>query len=104
MRTRSPEIITRPAHSALAYFDDQVLDLGALSLGSDGLIDLTFDLFLTGHIAGDGFAVDLAVADVPEPRSAVLLATGLALVCGLARRRAPFGSLLFAAPKPIRAS
>jgi hypothetical protein len=74
--------------SALAYFDDQALDLGALTPGSDGLIDLTFDLSLTGHVAGDGFAIDLAVADVPEPRSAVLMAAGLALVYGLARRRA----------------
>jgi hypothetical protein len=74
--------------SALAYFDDRVLDLGALSPGSDGLIDLTFDLSLTGHVAGDGFAIDLAVAGVPEPRSVVLLAVGLALVFGLARRRA----------------
>jgi hypothetical protein len=69
-----------------------VLDLGALSPGSDGLIDLTFDLFLTWHIAGDGFAVDLAVADVPEPRFAVLLATGLALVFGLARLLEVFSS------------
>jgi hypothetical protein len=92
------------AESALAYFNDQVLDLGALRPGSNGLIDLTFDLSLTGHIAGDGFAIDLAVADVPEPRSAVLLATGLALVFGLARRRALLGSLHIAAPKPIRAS
>jgi hypothetical protein len=87
--------------SALAYFDDQVLDLGTLSPGSDGLIDLTFDLSLTGHVAGDGFAIDLAVADAPEPRSAMLPATGLALVFGLARRRAPPGSLLVAASKPI---
>ena len=78
------------AESALAYFDDQVLGLGALDPGSDGLIDLTFDLSLTAHVAGDGFAIDLAIADVPEPRSAVLLATGLALVFGLARwRRRP---------------
>jgi hypothetical protein len=74
--------------SALAYFDDQVLNLGVLDPGSDGLIDLTFDLSLTGHIAGDGFAIDLGVANVPEPRSVVLLATGLALVFGLARLRA----------------
>ena len=56
------------------------------------LLALTFDLSLTGHAAGDGFAIDLAVADVPEPRSAVLLATGLALVFGLARRRAPLAA------------
>jgi hypothetical protein len=74
--------------SALAYFNDQVLELGALRPGSNGLIDLTFDLSLRGHVAGDGFAIDLAVANVPEPRSVVLLAAGLALVFGLARRRA----------------
>jgi hypothetical protein len=43
-----------------------VLDLGSLSPGSDGLIDLTFDLSPAGHVAGDGFAIDLAVADVPS--------------------------------------
>jgi len=53
------------------------------------LADWRVLLSLTGHVAGDGFAIDLAVADVPEPRSAVLLAAGLAPVFGLAGRRAP---------------
>ena len=99
---RAVQSVFTTTESALVYFDDQVLDLGSLSPGSDGLIDLTFDLSLAGRVAGDGFANDLAVADVPEPRSSVLLATGLALVFGLARRRAALGSLRLAAPKPIR--
>jgi hypothetical protein len=53
--------------TALSCFDDQVLNLGQVLPNSSGLLDLDFDLAVTAHVPGEGFAVDLAFATVPEP-------------------------------------
>jgi hypothetical protein len=58
---------------ALAFFDDNTLSLGEIAPGSNGLVNLQFGLALTAHNAGDGFAVDFAIAAVPEPAQALLL-------------------------------
>jgi hypothetical protein len=79
--------------SALTYFDDDVLDLGAVTaLGVDplGLLDVEFDLDVTAHNPGDGFAIDLAFAEVPEPSSLGLFGTAIAVaitLLGTARKR-----------------
>jgi PEP-CTERM motif len=73
--------------AALGRFDDQVIDLGPLPLEASGLQNLTLDLAVTAHNPGDGFAIDLAVADVPEPSSLLLLlATAATLGFGAIRR------------------
>ena len=42
------------ATAALAFFDDQVLDLGPIGAGPDGLLDLRMQLDLTGANRADG--------------------------------------------------
>jgi hypothetical protein len=72
--------------SASAFFDDRVLDLGFVSASSSPSLDLEFDLMLTAHNPGDGFAIDLAVAAVPEPPGWPLLAAALAIAYSLRRK------------------
>ena len=73
--------------SALAFFDDRVLDLGSITPDESGVLDLQFDLAVTAHNAGDGFAIDLVVAAVPEPSTLLMLLTGaVAVGVGLLRR------------------
>ncbi len=76
--------------SALAFFDDRVLDLGSITPDESGVLDLQFDLAVTAHNAGDGFAIDLAVAAVPEPSTLLMVLTCVMMVIGvgLLRRRA----------------
>jgi hypothetical protein len=67
--------------SAISFFNDQVLNIGSIAPDSSGLLDLDFNFQLTAHAPGDGFAIDLAiaqVASVPEPPSWMLLATAIA--------------------------
>lgn len=66
--------------SALAYFDDRVLDFGAIVPTSAGLLDVAFNFALTAHRRGDGFAIDVAFAAVPEPPILAMLFVGLVLL------------------------
>jgi len=65
--------------SAASFFDDHVIDVGSITPDSSGLLDLSFDFELTAHTPGEGFAIDLAIAAVPEPPSWLMLASALAL-------------------------
>lgn len=84
--------------SAISFFTDHVIDIGFIEPDSLGLLNIAFDLEVTAHVPGDGFAIDLALAAVPEPPNWVLLATAITimLTCvAVARhteRRAPVGS------------
>jgi hypothetical protein len=73
--------------SALSFFTDQVLDIGRISPDSFGLLDLSFDFALTAHTPGEGFAIDLAIAAVPEPAGWLVLITALGLAFGCSLRR-----------------
>ncbi len=77
--------------AALAFFNDNVIDLGALDvLVSDGILDIVFDMDLTSNDPGDGFRYDLAFGNaIPEPSTALLLALGLVALAH--RRRASRG-------------
>jgi hypothetical protein len=74
--------------SALAYFDDHVLDLGAIADGVSGDLDLDFLLSLTSDDPGAAFRADLIFANVPEPELAWLLGGGLAALALRERKRA----------------
>jgi hypothetical protein len=64
--------------SALSFFDDHVIDIGSIEPDALGLLDLGFNFGLTAHVPGDGFAIDLAIAQVqvPAPPSWLLLLVG----------------------------
>jgi hypothetical protein len=70
--------------AAMAFFDDQFLDLGVVSVGSDGLLDLSIRLDLTGSRPGDGFYVNsiAGIQVVPLPGTFWLLATGIGIAVG----------------------
>jgi len=72
--------------SALAYFDDQVLDLGGIADGVSGSLDLTFLWTLTSDDPGAGFRANLIFANAPEPWLGVLL--GVAALALAVRKRA----------------
>jgi hypothetical protein len=73
--------------AAFAFFDDHLIDLGALSEGVSGALDLAFRLELGPSGSESGFGFDFLVANgtlVPEPDTGSLLASGLvamALLC-----------------------
>jgi hypothetical protein len=73
----------------LAYFSDNVLNLGAENAGlSGGSLNLEFKFDFSSSAAGAGFTTDLVFGNAiptPEPSSSVLLALG---VCGLLSRAA----------------
>jgi hypothetical protein len=75
---------------ALAYFDDKVLSLGNVFADASGFLNIEFDLAVTGHNLGDGFAIDLALASVPEPNEVALVGLGLGLVVFQFGRRQRF--------------
>jgi hypothetical protein len=86
--------------SALAWFDDHPLDLGATGAGVQGPLDLTFRLTMTGG-AGEGFTADLLFANategagpaapVPEPGGALAVLGTLAGGAMLRRARRRHG-------------
>jgi hypothetical protein len=78
--------------SALAYFDDQVLDLGDIASGVSGDLDLEFLLSLTSDDPGAAFRTDLIFGSVPEPAAALLLGAALAAFALRARHRAALGA------------
>jgi hypothetical protein len=67
---------------ALNFFDDQFINIGSIKPDPFGFLDLTFDLAVTAHSPGDGFAIDLAVANanVPEPSTLAVFGTGMVLL------------------------
>lgn len=72
--------------AALAYFGDDILNLGYLSelaLDPGGLLDIEFDLTVRASTPGDGFAVNLAFAEVPEPGSLALLGPAIVAIIAL---------------------
>jgi hypothetical protein len=72
--------------AVLAYFGDDVLNLGYLSelaLDPGGLLDIAFDLTVMASTPGDGFAVNLAFADDPEPGSLALLGPALVAIIAM---------------------
>jgi hypothetical protein len=77
---------------ALLFFGNRTLDLGLLPLGDEPL-SLSLDSYLLTPNGGFGYSFaasygpGLPVAAVPEASSWLMLATGLALVAGMARRR-----------------
>jgi hypothetical protein len=76
LRPRDPK---RDAASALAYFDDRVLDVGDFAQW------LTFDLELTSNDPGARFTTQLVLGGVPEPEPLSLVAIGLALLSARSR-------------------
>ena len=75
--------------SALAYFDDQVLDLGGIADGVSGDLDLSFLLSLTSDDPGAAFRTNLIFGNVPEPATALLLGAALAALALRERQRSP---------------
>jgi hypothetical protein len=68
--------------SAVAYFDDNVIDLGHIFVGPDGNLDLSFQLDLIGTAAGSGFYFDFvaSTAAVPLPASVWLILTAFGVL------------------------
>ncbi|MDQ2867339.1 MAG: PEP-CTERM sorting domain-containing protein, partial [Verrucomicrobiota bacterium] len=76
-------------NSAISFFSDHVIDLGALQ--PVGNLAVNFDLQLTSTGGGDGFNGDLVfgngLAVVPEPGTCSLLVLGACVLMFLGRRR-----------------
>jgi hypothetical protein len=74
--------------SALAFFDDEVLELGAWGDGIVGDVDLRFALALRSGDPGASFSFGSAIgiSAIPEPSTLVLLAIGLVWLAVQARR------------------
>ncbi len=77
--------------AATAYFNDHVLDLGAITNGVTGNLDLTFYLNLTSNDAGASFQANVLFGNtgavVPEPSSFWLVGGLFVLLGACARRR-----------------
>ncbi len=76
--------------SALTYFDDGVIDLGAWSSGLVGDLDLTFQLDVVASAVNDGFHLNLVAGVtgvVPVPPAVWLFGSGLLGLVGIARRK-----------------
>jgi hypothetical protein len=75
--------------TAISYFDDRVIDLGPITAGVSGSLDVSFQLDVTSSVAG-GFSTLFIVgnatpgAGLPEPAGTPLL---LAASVPLLRRR-----------------
>jgi hypothetical protein len=75
--------------TALAFFEDNVLELGDPTLNLVGDLDLTITLFSQSAAPGDSFFATLAVAVVPEPQLALLLLAAASFFA--VKRRAAHG-------------
>jgi hypothetical protein len=75
--------------NALAFFDDSVLNLGAWSVGIDGILDLRFQLDAIVSGPNDRFSVDYlaGTAAVPVPPAVWLFGSALAMLGWLRRRK-----------------
>jgi hypothetical protein len=73
--------------TALSFFDDEVVDLGPANAGVSGPLDLQMSFTYTSDTVGDSFAMSFVGTSIPEPASALLAASGLALVVGFRRSR-----------------
>jgi hypothetical protein len=62
---------------AAAFFDDRVLNLGDWTMGLSGTLDVELVLSFTSADPTGRFAVNMLLANVPEPSSALLLVAGL---------------------------
>jgi hypothetical protein len=75
--------------AALAYFDDHVLNVGDLTTGVTGTLDLILRLSVTSDDPGAAFRTNLIVGatPIPEPATALLLVAGLGTLALRSRRR-----------------
>lgn len=82
--------------SALAYFNDQTVDLGEWAgvVSGDNILDVTLQFYLTASSVGDGFGFDFVLGNstigiIPEPGTGLLFGAGLiGLAIGGRRRKA----------------
>ncbi len=92
--------------AATNYFNDNVLDLGALTASSSGNLDLEFDLVLSTSKVGDGFDTNFLFAgpSVPEPSTLVmgLIAMATVLTFVSAGSSAKLGRLAGSSSPPAR--
>ncbi|MGI9341626.1 MAG: hypothetical protein ACR2QV_02175, partial [Gammaproteobacteria bacterium] len=74
---------------ALAFFDDNVLNLGAWLAGEDGILDLRFRLDIISSGGSDGFTIDFlaGTAQIPIPAAIAMFPAGLIALLLFSRRR-----------------
>ncbi|MGB8170927.1 MAG: PEP-CTERM sorting domain-containing protein, partial [Chthoniobacteraceae bacterium] len=72
--------------SAISFFNDNVVDLGAANSGVTGTLDLKMVMDYTSHTVGDSFGVDFLVA-IPEPGTGAMMVLGAGMLAGLRRFR-----------------
>jgi hypothetical protein len=87
---------------AAAFFDDRVLNLGDWTMGLSGNLDVELVLSFTSADPTGRFAVNMLLANVPEPSSALLLVAGIGcLAAARSSRRSAGGCRL---PRRTRGS
>jgi hypothetical protein len=70
-------------NAAQNYFNDKVINLGALP--SETNLNISFNLDLSSTGGGDGFNGELLVGVVPEPASWIFMLGGMALLAAAQR-------------------
>ena len=82
------------ADAWLAYFDDHAIDLGPLDAAGGESVRLNLFLEMLGDDSSAEVSADFIVGvAVPEPSTALLVATGLALLAARAARTRKRGAL-----------